>query len=234
MRNVIVLLLVTMFLLTACDQATEQPAQPAATATATAEPIPTVAVSLEEGMQTFTIVSEESSASYIVNEELFQGALEKYNIPIGNAVITGSTIDVNGTLQIDLVAAELGESQFTVNLVSLVTGQNDRDGWIRDNALESNRYPTAVFTANELVNPPADYQLGQEATFQLVGDMTIRDITNPLTFNVTATLEGNTIQGFAEASSKMTDWGFEPPSFAGTLTVEDEFTIRVDFVARAQ
>ncbi len=233
MRNVIALLLVTMFLLTACDQAAEQAAQTAA-ATATTEVVPTVAISVEEGMQTFTIVSAESSASYIVGEDLFQGALDKYNLPIGNAVVTGTTNDVNGTLQIDLAAAELGDSQFTVNLVSLVTGQNDRDNWIRNNALESNRFPVAVFTPSEILNAPADYQEGQEATFQLAGDMTIRDITNRLTFDVTATLSGGTIQGFGEARSKMTDWGFEPPSFAGTLTVEDEFTIRVDFVARAQ
>lgn len=233
MRRILTLLLVAIFLLAACDQSAEQAAQTAA-ATATTEAVPTVAVSLEEGMQTFTIVPEESSASYIAGESLFQGALDKYNLPIGNAVVTGTTNEVNGTLQLDLAAAELGDSQFTVNLVSLVTGQNDRDKWIRDNALESNTYPLAVFVPTEIVNPPADYQEGQEATFQLAGNLTIRDITNPVTFNVTATLADGTIQGFAEAPSKMTDWGFEPPSFAGTLTVNDDFTIRVEFVARAQ
>ncbi|MEZ4635277.1 MAG: YceI family protein [Caldilineaceae bacterium] len=161
MRYTITLLLVAMFLLAACDQSAEQAAQTAA-ATATTEAVPTVAVSLEEGMQSFTIVSEESSASYIAGESLFQGALDKYNLPIGNAVVTGTTDEVNGTLQLDLAAAELGDSQFTVNLVSLVTGQNDRDNWIRDNALESNTYPLAVFVPTEILNAPADYQQGQK------------------------------------------------------------------------
>ncbi len=226
----IFLLTMAFFLFAACDQA----APAAQTAAATTEAVPTVAVSLDAGMQTFTIVPEESSASYVANEDLFQGALDKYNLPLGNSTVTGTTNDVNGTLQIDLAAAELGDSQFTVDLVSLATGQNQRDSWIRDNALESNTYPVALFVPTQIVNPPADYQPGQEATFQLVGDMTIRDITNPLTFDVTATLSGDTIQGFGEAKSNMTDWGFDPPSFAGTLTVKDEFTIRIDFVARAQ
>jgi polyisoprenoid-binding protein YceI len=204
------------------------------TATATSEAVPTLAISAEEGMRTFVVVPEESQASYIVNEDLFQGALEKYNLPIGEAEVVGSTNQIEGTLQLDLATAELGANRFTVDLVSLATGQNDRDGWIRDNALESNRYPLAVFEATEIQNAPTNYQEGQEATFQLVGQMTIRDVTNPMTFDVTATLEGDTIRGFAEARTQMTAWGFEPPSFLGTLTVQDEFTIRMDLVARAQ
>jgi polyisoprenoid-binding protein YceI len=160
--------------------------------------------------------------------------LDKYNLPIGMATVQGNTNQIEGTLQLDLATAELGPTRFTVDLVSLVTGQNDRDGWIRDNALESNRYPLAVFEATEIQNAPANYQEGQEATFQLVGNMTIRDMTNPMTFDVTATLQGSEIRGVAEANSQMTDWGFEPPSFLGTLTVENDFMIRVEFVARAQ
>jgi polyisoprenoid-binding protein YceI len=230
MRFQILLLSFFVLLLSACNN-TPPVAQ---TAAATAEAAPTLAISVEEGMRTFVVVSAESEASYIANEDLFQGALDKYNLPIGRSEVRGSTNQIEGTVQLDLATAELGANRFTVDLVSLATGQNDRDGWIRDNALESNRYPLAVFEATEIQNAPTDYQEGQEATFQLVGHMTIRDITNPMTFDVTATLEGDTIRGFAEGRTQMTAWGFEPPSFLGTLTVQDEFTIRMDLVARAQ
>ena len=230
MRYRILLLAIVVLLISACDN-TQEVAQ---RATATAEAVPTLAVSIEEGMRTFIVVPEESQASYLVDEQLFQGALDKYNLPIGMATVQGNTNQIEGTLQLDLATAELGPTRFTVDLVSLVTGQNDRDGWIRDNALESNRYPLAVFEATEIQNAPANYQEGQEATFQLVGNMTIRDMTNPMTFDVTATLQGSEIRGVAEANSQMTDWGFEPPSFLGTLTVENDFMIRVEFVARAQ
>ncbi|MBX2998201.1 MAG: YceI family protein [Caldilineaceae bacterium] len=230
MRYQILLLSLVVLLLSAC--ANTPPA--AQTAAATAEAAPTLAISTEEGIRTFVVVSEESEASYIAEEQLFQGALDKYNLPIGLATVRGSTKQIEGTLQLDLATAELGPTRFTVDLVSLVTGQNDRDGWIRGNALESNRYPLAVFEPTEIQNAPTNYQEGQEANFQLVGDMTIRDITAPMTFDVTATLQGGEIRGFAEANSQMTDWGFDPPSFLGTLTVANDFIIRVDFVARAQ
>lgn len=230
MRYRVLLFAFVMLFISACNNAEEVAQRAAATAAAA----PTLAISTEEGMRTFVVVPEESVASYIVDEELFQGALDKYNLPIGMSTVRGTTNQIEGTLQLDLATAELGPTRFTVDLVSLATGQNDRDGWIRDNALESNRYPLAVFEATEIQNAPANYQEGQEVTFQLAGNMTIRDITKPMTFDVTASLQGDEIRGVAEANSQMTEWGFDPPSFLGTLTVNNDFIIRVEFVARAQ
>ena len=50
-------------------------------------------------------------------------------------------------------------------------------------------------------NIEIDYSDGEEVTFQLVGDLTVRDVTVPMTFDVTATLDGNTITGVAIADS---------------------------------
>jgi polyisoprenoid-binding protein YceI len=196
--------------------------------------LPTRAVPVLQGMRIFAVVPGESTASYIVDEEFFQGALEKYGIALGKQKITGSTDRVNGVLQLNVTTAELGTAEFTVDLPSLITGRDERDNWIRDNALESNRYPMATFLASEVRNPPAGYDEGQEVTFQLAGDITIRQTTLPVVWDVTASLAGNTIRGVAETRLKMTDFGITPPSFAGTLTVQDDFSVRVDFVAREQ
>lgn len=223
------LLTLAIVLLAACNNVAEQ-----ATPTVAPTAAPTLAVSAAEGMRTFVVVPGESKAFYIMEEEFFQDALAKYGIPIGQGETIGSTDQIEGVLQLDLDTATVGTSQFTVNLTSLETDQSRRDDWIRENALESNTYPLATFVATEIRNAPADYQEGSEANFQLAGDITIREVTNPVVFDVTATLEGNTIQGVAEADLKLTDFDIEPPSFIGTLTVKDDFVVRVEFTAREE
>ena len=71
-----------------------------------------------------------------------------------------------------------------------------------------------------------------EVSFKLIGDMKIRDVTRPVTFDVTGKLAGDTIAGTATTKIMMKDFGFEPPSIAGVLTVQDGVTIKVNFTAK--
>ena len=79
-----------------------------------------------------------------------------------------------------------------------------------------------------------DSNEGDEVSFKLVGDLTIREVTQPATFDVTATLVGDTLTGVAKASAKMSDFGIDPPNFANTLTVADGFGMEVAFTAKAE
>lgn len=223
---------VSLVLLAGCGGAAVAPtATPAA-----APPAPQSQAPLVEGARRFVVVSAESTASYIVSEEFFAGALAKYGIAAGIGEVTGSTQEVAGELQLRLDDPQnaLAAGEITVNLPSLTTDRDLRDTWIRDNALQSNQFPVAKFVATEIQNAPASYTDGTEVTFQLLGDLTVRDITQPVTFDVTATLTGDTIKGVATTAMQLTDFGFDPPSFANTLTVANDFTIRVELTAREQ
>jgi polyisoprenoid-binding protein YceI len=124
-------------------------------------------------------------------------------------------------------------AQFTVDMTGLATDQDRRDGWLGDNAIESNVFPQATFVATSATGLPDSINEGEEISFQLNGDLTVRDVTLSVTFDVTAVLTADTIQGTATLPLNMTDFGINPPSFANTLTVADPFTIEVELVARA-
>lgn len=228
------LLLTLLALLAGCGAETPAPqtAAPAEPTVAPAAPVPASAV---PGMRTFAVVPGESTASYLVDEEFFAAALSKYNIGAGKKVTVGSTQEVAGSLALELGADQpLGPNRFTVDLPSLTSDQSLRDGWIRDNALESNKFPEALFVATSISGAPESYTDGTEVSFQLVGDLTVRAITLPATFDVTATLSGDIITGVAEAKVKMSDFGVTPPNFANTLVVDDLFTIRIELTAKEQ
>ncbi len=229
----IVILLLTVVLV-ACGGSEEETAVPP-----TAPPAATEATeaAVDEtdaaGVRTFVVIPEESQASYIVNEEFFADALDKLGIEAGKQVIVGTTPGVTGEINLNLEGSDpLESAQFTVDMAGLKTDQDRRDEWLQENAIETDSFPQAMFTATSIEGLPESITEGEELNFQLVGDLTVRDVTNSVTFDVTAVLEGDTLQGTAVLPLKLTDFGIDPPDFANTLTVADAFRIEVELVAR--
>jgi polyisoprenoid-binding protein YceI len=208
--------------------ATEEAVAPTAT-----EPIPAAtaeAAAPEESSaaaRTFQIVADQSEASYQVSEEFF-------NRPLGLVNAVGRTNAIEGQFQLNIngMQVQLAENQFRVDLRTLTSDEGRRDERIRNEWLESNSYPWAEFKATALENFPAEAAQGQDVSFKLTGDMTIREITKPQTFEVTARLDGNIFSGAAVTSLLMQDYGFEPPSILGILKVTDGVTVTVNFVAQ--
>ena len=241
-----------MMLLAACGTADEQEAEPAPVAnedngatveveeveveekTAVTEPeADDTEEAATDGTRTFTIVPEESEASYAVGEEFFSEAVSRLGVVIGLTETVGSTNEVEGEFELDLDEAfPLISSHFTVNIRSLTSDQSRRDERIQEQGLESNKFPIAEFVATAIEDFPDAYSEGEEISFKLSGDLTIREITTPVTFDMTATLDGDTIVGNASAIILMSDFGFAPPSIANFFTVEDETLIQLVFTAK--
>jgi polyisoprenoid-binding protein YceI len=186
------------------------------------------------GPRTFVIDSQASSATYLADEEFFEDALSKLGINAGLNAVEGTTENVSGQIVVNLdgAVAVLGETKITADLSALHTDQDRRDNWIQEDGPRFRIFPEATFTATGADGLPDSYVEGQEVSFQLHGDLKVRDVTLPVTFDVTAAVAGGTLTGTAETRLLMSDLGIEPPSFARTLTVQDEIGIRVNIVAR--
>ena len=213
------------------SQAPSQPtsAPPAPTSAPPAQPTaeagqPTAA-SAGAGARTFKIVPEQTEASYEVQEQFLNR-----NLP---NMAVGKTNAVEGELQLSLDGKPTGKiTKIAVDLRTLTSDSSRRDSRIRSQWLESDKYPYATFTSTDVQGAPESYADGQDVSFKLIGDMTIRDVTKPVTFDVTGKLAGDTITGTATTKILMKDFGFDPPSIAGMLTVQDGVTIKVDFTAK--
>jgi polyisoprenoid-binding protein YceI len=176
--------------------------------------------------RTFTIVPEQTEASYQVQEKFL-------NRDLPNMAL-GKTNAVTGELQVSLDGKPSGKvTKITVDLRTLTSDQSRRDSRIRTQWLESEKYPFAEFTSTDAQGIPDSYTEGQEVSFKLVGDMKIRDVTKPVTFDVKGKLEGDTITGSATSNILMKDFGFDPPNVAGMLTVTDGVIVTINFTAKA-
>ena len=180
------------------------------------------------GMETFVIVPGESEITYEVGE-VFLNQNNRFNVAIGitNQVAGEIFVDQNNPQNSTIGPVEVDISQFT-------SDSSRRDNAIRERFLESNWFPIATFVPTQVEGVPQDYQEGQQIELQVSGDMTIRDVTRPVTFEVTLAGSGDTITGEATTMILMSDFGFGPISIGGILNTEDEVLVHFRFVARSQ
>ena len=92
--------------------------------------------------------------------------------------VRGKFTDVEGTLILDEAHPAASSGSFTVKAASLNTGVEQRDGHLRSgDFFDAERYPEITF-----VSTAVEAKRGSD--YAVTGDLTIRDVTSPVTFDV--------------------------------------------------
>ncbi|NMB69270.1 MAG: YceI family protein [Chloroflexi bacterium] len=230
MKSTLFIILLAGLILSACGGAPAATPLPTVTPTA-GETAATQAATQPAGQPagrpvTFKIVPGESRASYEVGET-FLNQDNRFNLAIG------VTSAVNGEIYADLAnppASTLGE--ISIDISQFTSDSSRRDNAIRGDWLESSRFPMAVFKPTGIESLPASYVEGQEYAFRVTGDLTVKETTLPVTFDVTAALRGDTLTGKATTTILLSQFGVGPISILSVLKTEDEAKITLEFVAR--
>jgi polyisoprenoid-binding protein YceI len=167
-------------------------------------------------------VSERSEAAYRARETFVSRGAPS------DAV--GTTKDVTGEIQLESDGVVRGRAlMISVDLRTLTSDQPRRDAFIRQNTLQTDQFPLAVFRSTEAAGS-ASARPVEEATFQMPGTMTLRGQDRPIVWEARARLDGDTLMGSATSRIRLTEFGIEPPRLA-ILSVEDEMTWQIDIVA---
>ncbi len=217
------------------DAASAAPAPPPADPSSATLPDAPSAAALDFP-RTFVIDPAASEARYKAQEEFFGRAVQVW-API--TVPLARTSDIRGEFVIDVVDVDgavqprIVQGAIEVDLRTLASDSDERDERVRDFYLETADFPLALFVPTEVAAFAAGYTSGEATDFQLSGDMTIREVTAPVTFDVNATLDGPTLTGVATSTLLLSDYDIAPPNMAGFVKVEDELVVTVEFVARA-
>lgn len=169
----------------------------------------------------YALAADGNEARYRVREQL--AGVNFPNDAVGaTRAITGSIVlDANGRIR-------TAESRITVAVGSLTSDRDRRDNYVRTRTLETAEHPTVVLEPTELRGlawplPPAG-----SVTFQLVGNLTVRGVTRPTTWNVTLNVAGNTLTGSAVTSFTFEEFSIAKPRVAVVLSVDDTITLEYD------
>jgi polyisoprenoid-binding protein YceI len=197
----------------------------AATDTAAAATTDTAVTTTAAEAVLMQIVQEQSEARFVIDEVL-------NNAPF---TVVGTTNQVAGEIAVDAQnpsATQVGVIQ--VNARTLATDSQFRDRAIKNRILSTDTYEFVTFTPKQLVGLPASGTVGETYTFQIVGDLTIRDITREATFDVTVTPTSDTsLEGTAQTTIRYADYGITIPQVRQVASVSDEVRLEVEFVATA-
>jgi polyisoprenoid-binding protein YceI len=193
-----------------------------------------------KGLRTFVIAPSESRASYRASEEFFPGALNLLGIEAGKIEAVGSTNAIEGQFQLDPEHPDVlaGTNSFSVRVNTLTSSQSKRDDYVReirdDGGPSFDAYPVAAFKATAIDGETRATTAGRELNLRVIGDLTVREIARPVTFDVRAELSGATLSGVGTTRVLLSDFGIGPIEFSDILRVADEVALEVQFTARAQ
>jgi polyisoprenoid-binding protein YceI len=150
--------------------------------------------------------TDASQVGYRVQEVLF-GV---------DTTAVGRTDQVQGTLTID--GTQVTGVDFTVDVASIKSDESRRDSQFRGRVMSADQFPTATFTLTqpiELGTAPSD---GAQVTAKATGDLTLRGVTNSVTFDVTAKQENGKIGVQGSIPVVFSDYQIANPSNGGVET----------------
>ncbi|MFI5681780.1 YceI family protein [Streptomyces cellulosae] len=157
-------------------------------------------------------VGSGSQAGYRVDEVLFGQ----------NVTAVGRTEKVTGELEIEGNRAVSGS--FTVDLASVKSDSDQRDGQFRGRVMNTERYPEATFELTEPVDFGSAPAVGEQVSAKATGKLTVHGETNSVSFELDAqrTADGFRVNGSIPVT--FADYGVDAPNFGG-IAVEDEGNI---------
>ncbi len=86
-------------------------------------------------------------------------------------------------------------------------------------------------TPTEIIGLSGSAEAGQSFDFRIAGDLTIRDITQPVEFDVSVQVESpDRLVGQARAVVNRADYNLVIPSVPGVANVGEEVTLEIDFL----
>lgn len=171
----------------------------------------------------YEIVQPDSKARYRVREQLA-------NLTLPNDAV-GETDQVSGAVALlPDGSIDSAASQFVVDMASIASDSSRRDNYVRGNVLQTAQYPTATFVPTRIEGLPMPLPVSGEVTYQLIGDLTIRDVTREVTWTVTGTVEGDRAIGLAITSFTFADFNLTQPRVPIVLSIEDEIKLELDLV----
>lgn len=174
-----------------------------------------------EGVR-MVLTADNSTARFLVREQL-----AGFDFP-NDAV--GETNDISGVIMFNAEGAVIpGESSVVVDITGLTSDSNRRDGYIQRNTLDTANYPTVELVPIQTRNLEFPLPESGTGTFDIIGNLTIKEATQPTSWRVNVQYGEGTMSGTARTEFTFEEFGMEKPSVGSVLSVSDAIRLEIDF-----
>lgn len=160
-------------------------------------------------------VGDGSQAGYRV-EEVLNGE---------DVTVVGRTDQVTGTAEV--VDGALTVTEVEVDVASIATDSDRRDGYFTGTAMRASQHPTATFTLTEPVTVP---ELGADPVqVEASGELELVGQSREVSATIEVVRDGEGVAASGSIDVTFEDWGIEAPDL-GFVQVED--TGQVEFLVQ--
>lgn len=147
--------------------------------------------------------TDGSVVGYRVKEILFGQDVEA----------VGRTSAVTGVLTIS--GAQVNRAEFEVDMATITSDSDRRDGQFNGRIMDVATYPTATFALSSPIDLPDSALSGDVIETKATGDLTLRGLTKPVDLTVQAQVKGSNVQVVGNITIEFDEWGIPDPSFSG-------------------
>lgn len=178
-----------------------------------------------EGEAIFALDPDRSEARFIIGEILANSP----NTVVGvNKLVQGGGV-------LNFLEPELSTlDEFLIDSSGFDTDSSMRNRAIRNWVLQSSRFPVISFRPTDIVGIPNEIVVGETVPFEIIGLLTIREVTNEVIFGGEATMVAeNRVEGLASSTVLRSDFDLSIPSVPRVAGVDEEFILEIEFVAVA-
>jgi len=175
----------------------------------------------------FEVDTERSTARYLA---------PKVFLNTNEEIVIGEAKNISGSFQLSIGECDSSDScvliknlQISANLLSLQSGNGIRDNSIKSKWLESDMYPIATYSIDELILPNKNFDSKIDET--VTGFLYIRDLSYMVPFSISAYMENDSIYVYGVSQIETIWFGFDPPSKFGAWDVLNPIGIEIEIVA---
>lgn len=185
--------------------------------------------------------AESTSSSdpviFIIDQAASEARFSLDELLRGNpTTVVGITDQVAGEIGVDFsnpANSQIGVIQ--VNARTLVTDNNYRNRAMQNEILDTADFEFISFTPTAVEGVPVSINFGEEYTFSISGDLTIRDFTNATTFEAKVTaISESELRGYASTTVARADYDLQIPSVPSVADVDEQVLVEIEFTAFAQ
>ena len=168
------------------------------------------------------LASTGNAARYRVRERLMGHDFDNDAI--------GETKNLTGAISFDSNGKVIREtSKFTVDAGTFVSDKDRRDGFVRGRLLEADEYPTVVLVPTNVRGMTVPLPTTGSRPFEMTGDLTVRGVTRPTTWNGTVQFKDGAVSGSAATAFTFDDFRMEQPRVPVLLSVADTIRLEITF-----
>jgi polyisoprenoid-binding protein YceI len=164
-----------------------------------------------DGAYTVKPGNSSNFVGYRVTEKLIANVVQ--------TTATGRTDNVTGTMTI--TGTTISDVTVTADLRSLSSDNSLRDGRIREQGLESNRFPQAKFVLTTPITLAALPAAGETIKVDATGDFTLHGVTKKVTIPLEARWDGKAVQVVGTLPVVFGDYNITAPSSTFVASIDD-------------